>query len=353
MNLSQHPLVDLGLKGDLPSTWLAIVALLFIAGLCYASYTDLFRGRIVPDWASLPWLIGGLIALPLYAAQPLTHYILVAVIVVVAVPLALYGLMGLGDVKLYAAVVVLMGLAGVGAVMAAHVVAACVMLPIMAVKGRDATRHVPMGPMLVAGIAGVLAIGGHTVIAVAALGGLGVAIAAGLLERRLLGRREPAELLAFALAADADQVRITEHEAPEIHTAAGWQTLPQFGRFGIHQIDRVFYSALNAEDDKALTEQTALRAQATIGGRRQELQIERQTHVFTVAFGATPPAPQVALSRGEQPQDWLGGDGGAFVPALHQPVTPSRSVPPLISAAVTVAVTAFVCSALWDRLRRP
>lgn len=79
------------------------------AVLGYCAYTDLYKGRIIPNAASVGLIVGALAIVPIVVADPARHLIIAAVICIVLTLMTIIGVFAPGDWKLYCGLAVLLG----------------------------------------------------------------------------------------------------------------------------------------------------------------------------------------------------------------------------------------------------
>lgn len=79
------------------------------AVLGYCAYTDLYRGRIIPNAASVGLIVGALAIVPIVVADPARHLIIAGIICVVLTLMTIVGVFAPGDWKLYCGLSILLG----------------------------------------------------------------------------------------------------------------------------------------------------------------------------------------------------------------------------------------------------
>lgn len=111
--------------------WELAPALAIVAALLgYCAYADLYKGRIIPNPASVGLIIGSLAVFPLVVADPLRHLIIAAVICIVLTLMTIIGVFAPGDWKVFCGLAVLLGPASVILVFVAFIIIIAYSVPI-------------------------------------------------------------------------------------------------------------------------------------------------------------------------------------------------------------------------------
>lgn len=198
----ENPLLSLTLRaGDGVLTSSAFIAVLAICGcllLAYGSWTDLFCDKVIPNWVTGGIALTGVVLAPFMFEDWTTHYLVaVGVCAVFFVPVFVLGAMGLGDVKLWAALSFFFGISTVYLVFGSMVIATIVGLPLSRIRIEGRKFAMPMVPAIA--VMSVLMLAVHRVVgievALLAIGAMVVLVA--LLEvaaRRGAGWLRPAPL---------------------------------------------------------------------------------------------------------------------------------------------------------------
>lgn len=251
-----NPLLRFDLSGSVSTTWALIWGAVLLAGLLWGAWSDLFRGRHVPNALAWVGLSVGVVAVPLFAAHPLWHYATALGMALIFGAGAMMGGVGMGDVKLYVVLALLLGIPAIAIVFLSHVLALLVAGLIILLQRRK--PPVPMVPFIFAATVIVL-IGGHAparageVIPLLASawvwwGGGALALAAilalGARERRH-GVLDLAGIAADVAAGRSDGVIY----APRVRLGAGELTVPLLSA---GQIDRIVGEGLSHEEGTAL-----------------------------------------------------------------------------------------------------
>lgn len=179
-----NPLLRLEPRPDIPVAWLWVLAALFVTGLLWSSFNDLFRGRRIPNEFSHSAIICGALFAPVLYQDWIWNYICAAGILVVFGGGFLIGGVGFGDVKLYLAIGLIFGPVGVGIVMLAQIYALVIGLPI-ALARHQRRMAIPMAPFIYLATTTMLAlVVGEWWVFLASLVPLALVIGIGMLERR-------------------------------------------------------------------------------------------------------------------------------------------------------------------------
>ena len=145
-------LFDLGLRPGLGLAELAPIVLIITALLAYASYTDIFRGQIIPNGLTGALFLLTIAAIPLLFEDHLPHLALGLIPVLFSFGLVVIGGQGGGDFKLYCSLGPLLGPAGVALFFLSALVTLVYALPLgIANYDRQAQfghrmGHAPAGP---------------------------------------------------------------------------------------------------------------------------------------------------------------------------------------------------------------
>jgi Flp pilus assembly protein protease CpaA len=145
----RNPLITFSYRDDIIAPpWVGALFVLFMLGLWVVSFIDVREHRI-PNWFTLPGIIAGLALLPLSDNWLMKLLVAIAFASLFLV-FALRGGAGMGDVKLYLMVCLLLGIAGAYAIFAANILAAVVGLVAAGVR-RERRTPIPMAPFVAAG----------------------------------------------------------------------------------------------------------------------------------------------------------------------------------------------------------
>lgn len=129
-----NPLIDSLLENPLASDvsfWNLAPALAIVAAILgYCAYADLYRGRIIPNPASVGLIIGALAIVPLIVADPVRHLIIAAIICVVLTLMTIIGVFAPGDWKVFCGLAILLGPASVVLVFVAFAIIILYSVPI-------------------------------------------------------------------------------------------------------------------------------------------------------------------------------------------------------------------------------
>lgn len=252
---SEHnPLLGLTLAHGANGAALVAFVCVFLAGLAYASFTDLYRGRQTPNWFTHSALLAGVILPPFVIDNWRSHYIAAGVVAVLFAAGWWFAGIGFGDVKLYVAVVLLFGLAGVFMIAVGHVVAAAISGPwslIARARGSvaDARKmQVPMFPYIAVGVLVTLPAIGMPAWAVwSGAGALAGAVVWGVIERRWFPLPTIATLAA-PLTDGASAVRLRPGERPAVPAGErAWRPVAGATRISGGAIDHVVQGLLTHE----------------------------------------------------------------------------------------------------------
>lgn len=162
---------------------LLIPAIVSLAGLLsYASFTDLYRQRIIRNWTSLATVILCWSLIPLIFVNPGVHFAWGTIPVIISFLLFLSGGQGGGDLKLYLGLGPLFGPAGFLFFIISSIVVLVYSLP-LGIKSYDRQKpfgqrlgQAPAAPGIALAVPLTAAIGGAPLILVAASTGLGVGL---------------------------------------------------------------------------------------------------------------------------------------------------------------------------------
>lgn len=228
-----NPLLDLGLRPDLYEPWLVVLGVVFIAAFCYASFCDLWRGRLTPNWFTHGLIAFALLAGPLLFEDWVAHLVVGALMGLMFIVLWRIGGIGMGDVKLFTGLGLMFGLAGILMVALAQILSVLVSLPIAIATRQGRKMPVPMFPFTaLATLIGLWALGADGALVGAGALALALACAAGLIERRWWPPRGLADLAQAVVSGEEVAVRLRPLERPMAATADGGWAAPESGGAG-------------------------------------------------------------------------------------------------------------------------
>lgn len=267
---------DLALHPDVSVNWLWYFGALAVLGLIWAAFTDLFRGRMLPDLVPLVIGIGGLAMAPFVVEHAWVNLACGGAIALIFGSGVLFGWVGLGDVKYYVAMALAGGLVGIGVILLAHVFAA-VIGGITALALRNRKLAVPMAPFMVMGaLTTFWLVGGPAWLILSLLGVFVLVLVAGLIERRAGTLPTPESVFAPLIAGDAARVRVRAGSRPEWRTADGeWHEAEGGRRLGAPLMDLIVHHlALTPEEEQELYGRDAAMIDRTIGGADLAIRID-------------------------------------------------------------------------------
>jgi Flp pilus assembly protein protease CpaA len=128
------------LRPELGLVALVLGGLILAAVLGYVSFTDLFRGKRIPNRVSVPLIFGSMAAGPAIAQKPMTAIVFGVVASLFFFALGMTGGFGMGDSKLLCALAFLLGKAVIGVFFIAITIGLLYALPVMMKAGRDRRR---------------------------------------------------------------------------------------------------------------------------------------------------------------------------------------------------------------------
>lgn len=135
---SGNPLLDLHLSAgvDIHQLWPAAIILAILLG--HVCFTDIFKGRRIYNSTTLAVACLGFAVASLAFHHPLTQVLLGLAIVILPFGLSVFGGMGMGDVKLYAGLAPLFGVATLPLYFIAAVITVAYSIPVMVTTRRKA-----------------------------------------------------------------------------------------------------------------------------------------------------------------------------------------------------------------------
>lgn len=276
-----NPLLGFTLAGGANTTALVALLCLFLAGLAYASFTDIYRGRQTPNWFTHTAIIVGLIAPPLVIDDWKSHYIVAVIVSAFFLAGWWFAGIGFGDVKLYLAITLLFGLPGVFMLAIGHVVAALISGPtslILSKRGKiESARkaHVPMFPYMVIGVLATLpALDVPAWVVWGGAGALSLAVMWGLIEKRWFPLPTVASF-ATPLTEGASAVRVRPSQRLMVPNGERtWRSLPDTRRISGGAIDQVVQGILSHGDWKVLHEAGEVRVRLPADGHTPRLDVD-------------------------------------------------------------------------------
>lgn len=249
-----NPLLRIHPRPDVPEWWWAACIGLLLAGLAWSVFTDLFRGRRIPNEFSHSLIVVGIVVPALLYSSWQWNYASAAILVAVFGLGFLLGGVGLGDVKLYLGLGLVLGPPAIAAVFLAQILAVAVAVPIALVR-RNRKLAVPMGPFIYLGTLVLVSV----LVGEWWLIGVGVVVLAGVIALGLLERRErpvrPLEAWAApVLAGECAALRLRAGSAPleRRHGDEDWTPRPGSRRLTRGRLDLIIDRAVDHAGQEAL-----------------------------------------------------------------------------------------------------
>lgn len=286
------PLVQPQLRMGVPADWLALLVCLLGLALVWATFTDLFRGRRIPNLIPYVGLPFGLLALPLVVSNPKTHLICGLAVGGLFFCFALMQKMGMGDVKLAATLALLFGGGGVAMVILTYLLAGVLVLPWavwMAARRRSVRKaRVPMAPFFLAGYLATLPGLGVRNDLTLALAGLGLLVAAaGAIEQRLRPLPTLERISAEFLASDGSELRVVPGNAPQVRVGDDFLPLDDLPKLQRGWLEHLLLGRLlSYEQEMALLRTGETPAQITLEDERTLAITVRELRNGSVMFEA-------------------------------------------------------------------
>lgn len=284
-----NPLLDVGLRPGVFTAWLVVLGIIFIAAFSYASFCDLWRGRLTPNWFTEGTIAFAILAGPLMFENWVTHFVIGGVVAVILLGFwHLSGGIGMGDVKLFTGLCLLFGPAGVMIVALAQFLAVPVSVPIAILSRRGRKLPVVMFPFTAAATLIVLyMLGADTALVLAGAGILGLACLAGLFERRLWPPARIEALAAPVLAGECEAVRLRAGERPLQEGENGRWLVPDGGGSSGRPVRRrdleiLSASLLDVEQIEELDRVGEVGAASTVGAVRVALRFSEGPSGYTL-----------------------------------------------------------------------
>lgn len=254
----RNPLLEMTLRAGAPQGWLAALLCLMVVGLAIASFFDVYRGRMTPNWLTHGILVVGAAIAPLAFEDWRTHYIVAGIFLLVFGLFAIIGGVGFGDVKLYVGLALALGLPSIYVLAVAHVLAGLIGAPI-AIWKRQRKLALPMFPFVAVGLLVVIpGIGAPAWIALSGAGLLAVAIIVGLLEARFRPVSS-LEKLSEPLS-EHERVLVRPYQRLQVPDGGeGWAEVPGTRRSSVGVIDLAVHKMLSFDQRDRLDKEGEVR----------------------------------------------------------------------------------------------
>lgn len=293
-----NPIFDLALAPGVSLNWVWYFSALAVLGLIWASFTDLYRGRLLPDMVPLVIGIGGLAVAPFALERPWINLACGAAVGAIFGLGVVFGWVGLGDVKYYVAIALAGGLVGIAVIILAHVYAALIG-GIVAIAKRNRKLQVPMAPFMALAAISVLAlVGAPPWLPLALLGALVLVLALGVIE----ARRFPPPTLSAVCAplhdGRADRVRVRAGVRLQWRTPDGeWHTAEAGRVMTPGLIDRLLHEiALEGEEQQALYGTDTTLVEREVAGEATAIRLDAGMY-HRVTLRAVPASASAALAE--------------------------------------------------------
>jgi len=249
---ADNPLFDIPLVTGVSLNWVWYFSALAVLGLIWAAFTDLYRGRLLPDIVPLVIGVGGLAAAPFALENPWINLACGAAVGAIFGLGVVFGWVGLGDVKYYVAIALAGGLVGIAVILLAHVYAAFIGGGVALVR-RNRKLQVPMAPFMALAALSVLALVGAPVwLTLSLLGAFVLVLLVGLVEAQRFAPPTLADVCAPLRDGAADRIRVRAGSRPQWRALSGEWNTPDSGRTmtpGL--IDRLLHEiALEGEEQQ-------------------------------------------------------------------------------------------------------